>query len=325
MKIKVIINSRSKVKNLWCVEALIRRKFSTRTVDISRTKYSGHAIEIAQNAGSCPFDIIVAVGGDGTVNEIINGTIGSNIPIGIIPFGTANDLASYLKIPKDTKQACDLIIKTNIRSVDIPKDTKQACDLIIKTNIRSVDLIRVNDWFFITSGGVGLPCDVLAEIVNSKRRRIFGRRIISFLGGRIYALALLMVLLRRKHSGRQIRLRAINHLYDIEASSLVIGNQPYLGRSFKVLPGAINNDGAFDVCLIENNKNRILFFSTLIKMLNGNHIKNNDVTLFRTDNISIKSNKPLVFFGDGELKLKDTSFNIQIIPDGAKIIAPVAC
>jgi YegS/Rv2252/BmrU family lipid kinase len=273
-------------------------------VDITRTKYSGHAIDIAREANGCGFDIIVAVGGDGTVNEIINGTIGSNIPIGIIPYGTANDLASYL---------------------GIPKDIEKACDLINNANVRSVDLIKVNNWFFITSGGIGLPCDVLAEIKNSKRQRIPGRRIFSFLGGKIYALALLMVLLKRKHYGRQIKLRAKNHLYNIEVSSLVIGNQPYLGRSFKVLPGAINNDGAFDVCIIENSKNRIRFIITLIKTLTGNHIKNKDVTLFRTNNISIKSDKSLEFFGDGELGLKDTSFNIQIIPGGAKIIAPVAC
>lgn len=304
MKIKVVINSRSKAKDLRCTEALIRDKLSENFVDITRTKHAGHAIEIAQKAGSYPFDIIVAVGGDGTINEIINGTIGSNMPIGIIPFGTANDLASYFKIPKDIKQACDLIINTHVRSVD---------------------LIKVNDWYYITSGGIGLPCEVLAEVINSKRRRFPGRPFYSLLGSSIYALALLMVLMKRKYGGRKITVRTKNRFYNIEASSLVIGNQPYLGRSFNILPGAINNDGAFDVCLVENVKNLIHFFNTLLKTLTGSHIKNKDVTFFRTNNISIKSEKPLDFFGDGELRLKDTDFNIQLIPRAAKIIAPVAC
>ena len=304
MKIKVIINSRSKAKKLKYVESSLRRRFFKHTVDIARTKYSGHAIEIAQKAGGCSFDIIVAVGGDGTINEIINGTIGSNIPIGIIPFGTANDLASYFKIPKDIKQACQLINNANIRSVD---------------------LIKVNDWYYITSGGIGLPCDVLAEVIEGKRRRFPGRRIYSLLGSKIYTLALLMVLLKRRHDSKKITIRTKNHFYNIEASSLVIGNQPNLGRNFNILPGAINNDGAFDVCLVENVKNQMRFFSTLLKTLSGSHIKNEDVTFFQTNNISIKSEKPLKFFGDGELRLKDNDFNIQLIPKAVKIIAPVAC
>ena len=304
MKIKVVINSRSKAKDSQRIETLIRNRLCLQAIDITRTKDPGHAIEIAREASGCGFDIIVAVGGDGTVNEIINGTIGCKIPIGIIPYGTANDLATYL---------------------GIPKDIKKACDLIINANVRSVDLIKVNNWFFITSGGIGLPCDVLAEVKSSRRQRIPGRQIFSLLGGGMYTLALLMVLLKRKHYGRQIKLRAKNHLYNIEASSLVIGNQPYLGRSFKVLPGAINNDGILDVCIIENSKNRIRFFNTLLKTLSGNHFDNKNVTIFRADNISIKSDKSLEFFGDGELRLKDTSFNIQIIPGAAKIIAPVAC
>ncbi|MCP4706866.1 MAG: diacylglycerol kinase family lipid kinase [candidate division Zixibacteria bacterium] len=304
MKMKVVINSQSQTKGIQHIEALIRDKFSLFDVDITQTKYPGHAIEITRQASSDGFDIIVAVGGDGTINEIINGSIGCNIPIGIIPYGTANDLSSFLKIPKDINNACDIIINSNVRSID---------------------LIKVNDWFFITSGGIGLPCDVLAHIKSIKHWRIAGRQIFSFLGSKIYALVLLMVLLKGKHIGRKLRLQSKKFHYDLEASSLVIGNQPYLGRDFQVLPGANNNDGVFSVCIIKNEKNRIRFISTLLRTLTGNHINSNNVSFFRTNTILLESNNPLDFFGDGELKLKDTVFRIRLVPGAVKIIAPSVC
>ena len=100
MNIKVIINSVAARKKHRLIESTILKKLKRHNVDIERTKYPGHAVEISGAASNDNFDTIVAVGGDGTINEIVNGMHGSNIALGIIPFGTANDLASYLNIPK---------------------------------------------------------------------------------------------------------------------------------------------------------------------------------------------------------------------------------
>lgn len=303
MKIKVIINSRSNVDSAWRTAARISDRLSAYDFEITQTEYHGHTIELSRESVKNGFDIVVGAGGDGTINEIINGTFGYDVPIGIIPCGAANDLASNL---------------------GIPKNIERACDIILRGGIQRIDLIKVNGWSFITSGGIGLPCDVLAEITNGDGQRISNRQAAFFCGGRIYALALLKVLLKGKHYGRQISLTGENLHYNIKASSLIIGNQPFLGGNFKTLPKAVSNDGFFDVCLIEKVDNRIHFYTTLLKILSGKHIGREDVRFFRAKKIFIQSNKPLDFFGDGELRLRENLFDIQLIPRAARIIVPAA-
>jgi len=301
MKIKVIINASKGKQNLTQLQAIISEELSGFTVDISATKYAGQGQKLAGNAVKDRFDIIIAVGGDGTINEIINGTIGSNIPIGIIPLGSANDLAKHLGIPHNIRSACQIIL-TGYR--------------------QAIDLIKVNNWYYITSGGIGLPCEVLLEIKYYHQRHFAGKHIFKYFGGKIYALSLLMILLKGKHHGRQIKLDGQNINRNFDSSSLIIGNQPHLGRNFQTLPGAINNDGYFDVCLIKNLKNRFRLYGNILKTCSGTHIKCKDVIFFRAKHISIKARDKISFFGDGELKLKDFKFDVRLIPRAIDIIVP---
>ncbi|HEB29626.1 hypothetical protein LCGC14_3070530 [marine sediment metagenome] len=92
-----------------------------------------------------------STGGDWSVNEVLNGIMGSDVAIGIIPTGTANDLASYYRLP------CNI---------------EKACDIILKRRIHRADLILVNNRYFITAGGLGFSSEV-ANIVNTIKNQPF--------------------------------------------------------------------------------------------------------------------------------------------------------
>ena len=87
-------------------------------------------------------------------------------------------------------------------------------------------------------------------------------------------------------------------------------------------PGAVNNDGRFDVCLIGNPRNRLQVLSILLKVLTGKHIYSSSVSRWLADKLAVTSKKPLAFFGDGEIICQGTYFNLQIIPKALKIIVP---
>jgi len=139
MKIKVIANPQPMNGHYRYLRALVQQQFGHHVVGIEQTTCPQHATDIARRAASEDVDTVVAVGGDGTVNEVINGIVGTELALGIIPTGTANDLASLYSIPTDVGKACKLILERHVQEADV---------------------INVNGWYYVTAGGLGLPCEV---------------------------------------------------------------------------------------------------------------------------------------------------------------------
>ena len=93
-------------------------KGEQRTITIKNTKFKSHAVQLAKEALDIGADLVVACGGDGTVNEVASAMLGSKIPLGIIPMGSGNGLASNLNIPKNLNQALALLKDAHIISID---------------------------------------------------------------------------------------------------------------------------------------------------------------------------------------------------------------
>jgi len=299
MKIKFIVNPRSKKVNFAYLRRVIKNRFADFSLDIEETVYPRHAWIIARQAAENGFDTVVAVGGDGTVNQVVNGIIGTKIALGIIPTGTANDLASYYHIPKDIEKACGLIAGRHLQSADI---------------------IRVNGWCYITAGGIGLPSAVagIANAVKSNGKT--GRLIGQLMGSKLYLLAVMGALLETgryrnplsiKYEGIQMRANAL---------SLMINNQPFLGRNFLMSPGAVNHDGMLDVCLIENSATLIETLVIIFKVLTGRHIFSQGVRIWQTREVILKTERPMDFMGDGEICQKAKEFRVEILPRALNVI-----
>jgi YegS/Rv2252/BmrU family lipid kinase len=301
MKVKVIINPKSINGDKNHLKKVLEEKFSHSLLGIERTAYSGHATHITRRAIEENIDTIVAVGGDGTVNEVLNGIVGTEVALGVIPTGTANDFACLYHIPNDVARACDVI--------------REQC-------LVRADVICVNERYYVTAGGMGLPCEVVSLANRIKFSSLAGKLLSQFLGSKIYLLAVLFALAKKTKKDHFFDVRWDGGSLSMDSLALMIDNQPFLGRNFLMSPEAVNNDGLFDVCLIENSKSRVQILSILIKVLTGNHVNSASVRQWRTPELTIQAKISMPFFGDGEIFGKASEFRIKIVPKALKVIVP---
>ena len=139
MKYVFIVNPNSGSANHEIKLDYLQSKFDPNDeLIIKETKYQFHAKELVVEALNEHADVIVACGGDGTINEVASALVKKNIPLGIIPAGSGNGLATNLGIPKDIDKAIE-IIKSN--------------------NIHTIDVGRVEDNYFFSNVGFGIDAD----------------------------------------------------------------------------------------------------------------------------------------------------------------------
>ncbi len=301
MKIKVVVNPKSKIRNRNYLEAMLKEKFSHSLIDVECTAYPQHASDISRQAVKQNVDTIVVVGGDGTVNEVLSGIVGTDVALGIIPTGTANDLATLYHMPSDICKACNVILERHLHRFDV---------------------ICVNGWYYATGGGIGMPCEI-AKIANKiKRHKTVGKLFTKILGSKVYILAVLCSLLKKSNRHNFLKIRGNGCSFTTDAFSLMVDNQPFLGKHFWLSPGALNDDGIFDICLIENPKNHMQIFSIMIKILGGKHINLPSVKIWRAKELVVNTKNPLSFYGDGEILVKESEFKINILPKALNVIVP---
>jgi diacylglycerol kinase (ATP) len=299
MRIKFILNPKLKKVNGTFLRRVLNHRFADSRVDIEQTIYPLHALIIAQQAAKDDFDTVVAVGGDGTVNQVLNGIIGTKTALGIIPTGTANDLASYYHIPHDVEKTCSLIADRHLQPADV---------------------IRVNGWCYVTAGGIGLPATV-AGIANAiKSNGKTGQLIGQLMGSKLYLLAVMGALLKSRRYRNPLSIKFEGGQMKAHALSLMVNNQPFLGRNFLMSPGAVNDDGMLDVCLIENTATLIEMLAVILKVLTGRHIFSPGVRTWQTREVIVETEKPTDFLGDGEICQKAKEFIIRILPRALNVI-----
>jgi len=301
MKIAVIINPQTRRRQVKGLDSLIESKFGDSLVSIARTRYPGHATELAAACAHDGIETVVAVGGDGTVNEILNGIIGKPVTLGLLPAGTANDLAGFYGIPTDLNRACDVILDGEAHATDV---------------------IRVNGWCYLTAGGLGLPCAALAIVEAIRRRRILGRLAASLIGNKLYILGVICAYRKARRRGPSVYLHSPDSSHRINVFSLIVSNNPRLGGNFIVTPKAVNDDGQFDLCVIENCANRRVVLGAVLKTLTGTHRSMPNVTISRAARITIDAAQPLPFFGDGQFTHPSRRFNLEIVPLAVRILVP---
>ena len=297
MKIKVIINPKTRIATSRRLDDVLMARLDGHLTGIERTSRPREATAIASRCVQEGIDTIVAVGGDGTVNEIINGIIGSDVALGVIPGGTANDLGAWHRIPRRLEEACRTIRRRHVRAIDV---------------------IRVNGCHhLVTAGGIGLIGDI-TRIANTMKR---ARRPRRFPGSRLYNLAALRAVLRKARRHR-VRIQWPGNSLVTRPLSLLIANQPLVGGRFQVAPGARNDDGLLDVCLIESTAGRRGALEMVGRALRGTLDRSPGVRLWRASEVFIAVEPPMTFVGDGESLERATEFRIGVLPRALKLIVP---
>jgi YegS/Rv2252/BmrU family lipid kinase len=256
-------------------------------VQLAPTRGRGHALELAEEAARAGWPVIVAVGGDGTVHEVVNGLLRASAggeagaALGIVPVGSGNDFALLAGLPRDPAQAARRIASGEERRVDVG---------------------RVGDRWFTNGVGVGLDARVAVEANRSRRLRGMG----------IYLWALAKVL--RGFRPPVMRVEIDGEVIERPLTLVTVGNGGRHGGGFWICPDAKIDDGLLDVCACDGlSRLRILRF--LPKVMRGTHVGESCVQMRTARRVRIASESPVAVHADGEILAEDArELEIEIEP-----------
>lgn len=249
---------------------------------IEVTKASGDAINISKKGLQDGYNTIVAVGGDGTINEVAEGILSEGYgKLGIIPVGTGNDLA---------------------RSLGLPKEVHKAIDIVLNNKSEEIDVGRIGQKFFLNVGSIGFDSEIVKASEKVKK---------YFKGNTAYLLSLFITLI--KYRNKRVTIEMDDNTLEEEILLIAIGNGKYYGGGMKICPLAELNDKKFDICVIKKISKLKLFF-IFKSVFKGNHLKYNKyVKLYKSSKIRINSKDKIYLNIDGELfnTSEDTLFMIH--------------
>ncbi|WP_246637704.1 diacylglycerol/lipid kinase family protein [Crassaminicella profunda] len=263
-------------------------------VDVFTMKGKDDALEEVKRIKKHEYDCIIAVGGDGTVNEVVNGVmIGENeIPIAILPAGTVNDFAKFLNLPTDVKGFCSMIKKNKRKKVDVGK---------------------VGNKYFINVLAGGLLTDVGYK-VSSEIKTVLGKY--------AYYVEGMKEIPRQMLRSMNIEINSEEFIGQEDIFMFIITNTPSVGGFKKIAPMAKIDDGLFDVCIVK--KSDIPeFFSLFLQIMKGEHINHSRILYIQTSKIELTSSKDihvdLDIDGEQGGSLPAT---IEVVQKGIEIIIP---
>lgn len=264
---------------------------------IEKTNGPLHATELSLKLNK-KFDIVVAVGGDGTVNEVATGLIGSTASLAIFPIGSGNDFSRMIGIPKKMNFAIDTIISGTKKFIDLGR--------VVIQNSNGKTLIR----HFINTLGIGID----AEIAKEAKRIKYLRGLPLYIVAAIKALS--------TYSPNEYNIFDSNTTRKEKAYLLCVGNGIYEGGGFKLLPEADPSDSKLNICLIR--KMPVWNAIPLIpKIINGTHIGHKMISMWESKTLNVTSRKPFILHGDGEIFEENTlDVTIDLIPNAINIVVP---
>ena len=254
-------------------------------VDICMTEYAGHAAEIARQRAADKTDIVVAVGGDGTVNEVARSLVHTETALGIIPCGSGNGLARHLCLPIDTRKDLQLINECHIEAFDYGV---------------------INGLPFFCTCGMGFDAFISLKFAEAGKR-----------GPITYIENVLKEGL--KYKPEQYEIIDENGSARYKAFLIACANASQYGNNAYIAPGATMKDGLMDVIIMEPfdalEAPQIaadLFMKTL-----GNNSK---IKTFRTKSIHIKRSQPGAIHYDGDPIMTGTDIDVSIEHLGIRIV-----
>ncbi len=270
----------------------IERAFQDRTGDytIKTTERPGHATEIVREHVDKEFHRVYSMGGDGTLNEILNGMAGTESELAVIPCGSGNDF-----------------IKSIISNVNL----ENIIERTVNGTKQIIDLAKVNDKFYANISSIGFDAEVVYNTGKFKKLPLIS-------GKFAYILGVLYTLLFNKSYSFNI---SIDEKH-IEMNSLLaaVANGRYYGGGMLAAPEAILDDGVFDVFLAEK-MTRLRILKFFPKFIKGRHSGIEGVHFFKGKKVRFKSNEPVSLNIDGEVfRTKEAFF--EIIPGGLNIVIP---
>jgi len=256
-----------RVRRLWPgLEAELRRRRVP--WDLFETEGPGHGIELARQAAAAGYAAVVAVGGDGTLNEVVNGVGTDGVPVGFIPLGTGVDFP---------------------RTAGVPRQPQEALEVVLARRVTRIDVGVVNDRLFCNVAGAGFDAQVAARVNESGNKR----------GGPIpYIKAVFQTLFTYQNAPFRITLDGVAH--EVTSLLLAVGNGRFYAGGMMICPQADLRDGQFDV-VIAGNISKIGTLLTLPRVFSGAHLHHPLITYQRARRVVVEGPTHLRIQADGEL------------------------
>jgi diacylglycerol kinase (ATP) len=238
------------------------------------TSRRGEAQELAGRAAVDGCDRLVVVGGDGTIQEIVNGVLESSArpPLGIVPVGSGNDLARSLGLPADPAEAWTVAIGRVTREIDVALATNGRGD---------------RRWF-ASAGGIGFDAQVAAAMATRR----------GWQSGRAGYLLTTLTELRR-FENRQLRIVIDGEPQERRVLFVAIANGAYYGGGMRIAPDAALDDGWLDLCVV-GDISRLTALRELPNLYRGTHVRNPAVSVHRARQVEITGDGTTHVHLDGE-------------------------
>jgi len=254
------------------------------------TERKGHAEELARKAAGKKPHLIIAAGGDGTINEVLNGMVMSETPLAILPLGTTNVLAKELSIPDSVEGAMERAITGQIRA---------ACLGRIELFSGQASVVR----HFCLMAGIGFDAKAVHD-VNSTIKKVSGKG--------AYILSGISNLIHYDPSELIFSVDGKHHT----GYAAIIGKASRYGGNFRVTPDADILEPYFYLCIFKG-RNRADLLRYAAGVIRGTHLKQKDVTYLRASQISITGNAHIQIDGD---HLGTTPAEITIVKDALRLV-----
>ncbi|AKQ45770.1 hypothetical protein TH63_09100 [Rufibacter radiotolerans] len=283
-----ILNPKSGVRSTVSVPDLIGQHLDTTrwTPEIIFTERAGHATQLAQKAAANGARLVVAVGGDGTVNEVARGLLKTNAALGILPKGSGNGLARHLGIPLALPQALELL-NTPV--------------------FHRIDSCAINNHPFFCTAGIGFDGLISSVFAQSTKRGLS-----SYIA--------LVVKEFRTFTAQAATVEINGHQLNSDFFVVAFANASQYGNNAYIAPMADIQDGFLDVCLI-----RHVGVADAIQLGYGlmtKQIASSGLAEFHTcSTVEVKSPQPQHFHADGEFMGTATEFKVQLFPESLEVVA----
>jgi YegS/Rv2252/BmrU family lipid kinase len=287
-KIVFVVNPKSGTQSKKAILKWIDERMDPSVYDYSivKTEYAGHATQIAASAVENKADMVVAIGGDGTINEIARSLVHSDTALGIIPCGSGNGLARHLRIPMDPKAAIDIINQGNRLCIDYGK---------------------INNIPFFCTCGVGFDAFVSLKFADSGKRGL-----LTYLENTLHE--------SLTYQPETYEIENEEGTMKYKAFLIACGNASQYGNNAYITPQASLTDGLMDVTIME--PFTVLDVPSLsFQLFNKTLDQNSRIKTMRAKKIKIHRTKEGVMHFDGDPLMVGKELEVEIIPGGLYVIA----
>ncbi len=300
-KVKIILNPMADMGNAWRVARDLRSITEQHgDVDWSGTVYPGHAIQLAQQAGEQDYDMVIAMGGDGTVHEVINGLM--KVPenkrpiLGVVPVGSGNDFAHGINASRKPTEALTGALDGEASTVDLGLMTDE----------------HGRKEYFDNTLGIGF-----GAVVTIRSHQLPVVR-----GFLMYLTAVIQTIILN-HNAITMQIETDDQKWQQSVIYLVICNGPREGGGFLIAPEAKIDDGLFHYAMITN-VSRAMMFRIVPEVMKGTHGRFKQVRMGTCKKFSLSADRPLYIHADGEVftgpgtDLRKVSF--EILPNALRLV-----